>query len=131
MGIVFTKSDFYTMKNSHYLLILFVLLFQFNLNAQAIDSTEKKVEETNKTIIIYGSTECHYCIAAKNILIENKIEFVFYDIDTNKEALNEMLAKLRKANISTSNLGIPVIDKYGELFSNNGNFDDFLKQLIR
>ena len=47
-----------------------------------------------------------------------------------KDALNEMLAKLKKANISTNNLGIPVIDKYGELFSNNTTFDDFIKKLI-
>ena len=119
------------MKSCTYLLILFTFFFQFSLNAQAIGTLEKKVEETKKAIIIYGSPDCHYCIAAKNALIENNIDFVFFDIDTNKEALNEMLTKLRKANISTSNLGIPVIDKYGELFSNNTNFDDFLKRLIR
>jgi len=119
------------MKNSRYILIFFVFLFQFNLNAQAVGTPEKKVEISKKVIIIYGSPECHYCITAKNTLIENKIDFIFFDIDTNKEALNEMLVKLRKANISTANLGIPVIDKYGELFSNNANFDDFLKRLIR
>jgi hypothetical protein len=42
-----------------------------------------------------------------------------------------MLAKLKKANISLNNLGIPVIDKYGEIFTNNANFDDFLKKLIQ
>lgn len=119
------------MKSCTYLLILFISFFQFSLNAQAIGTAEKKVEENKKAIIIYGSPDCHYCIAAKNALIEHNIDFVFFDIDTNKEALNEMLTKLRKANISTSNLGIPVIDKYGELFSNNTNFDDFLKRLIR
>jgi glutaredoxin 3 len=119
------------MKNSTYLLLLFISFFQFNLNAQSVVTLEKKVEVTKKVILIYGSPDCHYCTAAKNSLIENKIDFVFYDIDTDKTALNEMLAKLRKANISSANLGIPVIDKYGELFSNNTNFDDFLKKLIQ
>jgi len=119
------------MKSCTYLLILFTSFFQFSLNAQSIGTPEKKVEETKKVIIIYGSPDCHYCITAKNALAEKNIDYVFFDIDTNKEALNEMLTKLKKANISTSNLGIPVIDKYGELFSNNTNFDDFLKRLIR
>jgi len=115
------------MKKITYLLLFFFAFFQFNLNAQAI----AKPEETKKVIIIYGSPDCHYCTDTKNILIENKIDFIFYDIDTDKVALDEMLAKLRKANISTTNLGIPIIDKYGELFSNNTTFDDFLKKLIQ
>ena len=115
------------MKKITYLLIFFFSFFQFNLNAQAI----AKQEKTKKVIIIYGSPHCHYCTDTKNILIENKIDFIFYDIDTDKVALNEMLTKLRKANISTNNLGIPVIDKYGELFSNNTTFDYFLKKLIQ
>jgi glutaredoxin 3 len=40
-----------------------------------------------------------------------------------------MLGKLRKAGISTSNLGIPVIDKQGLIFTNSGGFDAFLQQL--
>lgn len=113
-------------KKIAYLFLLFFSFFQFNLNAQSISKTEK----TKKSIIIYGSPDCHYCIDTKNILIENKIDFTFYDIDTDKVALNEMLTKLKKANISTNNLGIPVIDKYGVLFSNNTTFDDFIKKLI-
>jgi len=115
------------MKKITFLFLLFFAFFQFNLNAQAI----AKPEKTKKAIIIYGSPDCHYCTDAKNILIENKIDFIFYDIDTDKVALNEMLAKLKAAKISTSGLGIPVIDKYGEIFSNNANFDDFLKKLIQ
>lgn len=114
-----------------YLFLLFFTLFQINLNAQVISEQEKSNEKAKKIILIYGSPNCHYCIDAKNILIENKIDFIFYDIDTDKVALNEMLAKLRKAKISTNNLGIPVIDKYGEIFSNNAGFDDFLKKLIQ
>lgn len=118
------------MKKITCLVLLFFALFQYNLNAQAVAKPEKKDEKTKKVILIYGSPDCHYCTDVKNILTEKKIDFIFYDIDTDKVALNEMLAKLRKANISTNNLGIPVIDKYGELFSNNTTFDDFLKKLI-
>jgi glutaredoxin len=86
-------------------------------------------EVSKKTIIIYGSDECHHCTDTKAFLKEKKIDFVFYDIDKNPSALQEMLVKLRKANVSTSNLGIPVVDKNGVLFSNNVDFQEFLKKL--
>ena len=113
-----------------FVFIIVLLVLHNNGNAQINAKSELVVEKT-KTIIIYGSPDCHYCTASKNLLIEHKIPFVFFDIDTNKEALNEMLSKLKKANISLNNLGIPVIDKYGEIFTNNVNFDDFLKKLIQ
>lgn len=119
------------MKKFIYLYLLFIGLYQFNLNAQTIANQEKLVEKAKKVIFIYGSPDCHYCTDAKNLLIENKIDFIFYDIDNDKVALNEMLSKLKAAKISSSGLGIPVIDKYGEIFSNNANFNDFLKKLIQ
>lgn len=105
--------------------ILFFLLFGFINNS--LYAQEGLI--LKKTIIIYGSDECHHCIETKAFLKEKKIEFVFYDIDKNPVALQEMLLKLRQANISTSNLGIPVVDKNGKLFSNVGDFQEFLKKL--
>lgn len=119
------------MKKIICLYLLFFGLYQFNLNAQTTSNQEKLVEKAKKVIFIYGSPDCHYCTDAKNLLIENKIDFIFYDIDNDKVALNEMLSKLKAAKISSSGLGIPVIDKYGEIFSNNANFNDFLKKLIQ
>jgi glutaredoxin 3 len=121
----------FKMKKISFLLLLFLGLFQYNLNAQTVVKQEKQLEKTKKVILIYGSPDCHYCTDAKKLLIENKIDFIFYDIDTDKVALTEMLTKLKAAKISTTGLGIPVIDKYGEIFSNNANFDDFLKKLIQ
>jgi glutaredoxin 3 len=118
------------MKKNIYLFLLFFAFYQFNSDAQAIVKPEKIHEKTKKIILIYGSPDCHYCMDTKNILMENKIDFIFYDIDTDKAALNEMLAKLKTSKISPSGLGIPVVDKYGELFSNNTTFDDFIKKLI-
>lgn len=103
---------------------IFFLLF-FGLQYHSASAQEV----SNKIIVIYGSDECHHCTETKAFLKEKKIDFVFYDIDKNPSALQEMLNKLRKANVSTSNLGIPVVDKYGVLFSNNGDFQEFLKKL--
>ncbi len=108
------------MKKTCFLFLLFFGFMNHSVMAQ---------EVSKKTIIIYGSDECHHCTDTKAILKEKKIDFVFYDIDKNPSALQEMLAKLRKANMSTSNLGIPVVDKNGVLFSNNGDFQEFLKKL--
>ncbi|WP_298119061.1 glutaredoxin family protein [Flavobacterium sp.] len=96
----------------------------------ALSSNELAAQETSKKVmIVYGSDECHHCTDTKAYLKKNNIDFIFFDIDKNAAALNEMLAKLRKAGISTSNLGIPVIDKQGEIFTNNGVFEEFLKKL--
>lgn len=108
------------MKKISFLFLFFFGLLNHSLMAQ---------EVSKKTIIIYGSDECHHCTDTKAYLKEKNIDFVFYDIDKNPTALQEMLHKLRKANISLSNLGIPVVDKYGTLFSNNGDFQEFLKKL--
>lgn len=113
------------MKKKLLFIISLIVLFSFNVNAQSNSKTEHKV------IYVYGSPDCHYCIKAKELLSENKIPFIFKDIDNDKVALAEMLTKLKAANLSTHNLGIPVIDKYGVLFSNDGDFDDFLKKLIQ
>lgn len=80
-------------------------------------------------MIVYGSDECHHCTDTKKYLKENNIEFVFYDIDKNQEALKEMLFKLKNANISLNNLSIPVIDKQGIIFTNDIPFEAFLKKL--
>ena len=66
------------MKKITCLLLLFFALFQYNLNAQTIVKPEKTDEKTKKLILVYGSPDCHYCTDTKNILIEKKIDFVFY-----------------------------------------------------
>lgn len=107
--------------------IIFLLLTifgTFTANAQ-----EKKSVETTPKTIVYGSDECHHCIDTKAFLTKNNISFEFFDIDKNPEALKEMLTKLRNAKISTQNLGIPVVDKNGVIYMNNGVFEEFLQKI--
>ena len=118
------------MSKSVKIIIAFFVCFLTNqLYSQSTNSVT--TVDTKKIVYVYGSADCHYCQDAKKTLTEHNIGFVFYDIDIDKNALKEMLFKLKNANQSTKNLGIPVIDKYGEIFSNNSNFDDFLKKLIQ
>ncbi len=110
-------------------IIVLLILFFGLCNSEVIAQEVQKETPKAKAIIIYGSDDCHHCTDTKAFLKENNIDFIFYDIDKNQEALKEMLTKLRNANISTSNLGIPVIDKQGVIFMNSGVFEDFLKKL--
>jgi glutaredoxin len=113
------------MRNFTFLIFFFLIAFNGKASAQEIQN--KTIEKT--AMIVYGSDDCHHCTNTKKYLSERNIPFVFYDIDKNQNALQEMLGKLKKAGISTSNLGIPVIDKQGVIFTNVGVFEDFLKKL--
>ena len=117
------------MKNVVLILFLFVSFFNSNLYAQENQKDKIEIKQEKPLLIVYGSGECHHCIDTQKYLKENNIEFVFFDIDKNTDALKEMLFKLKNAGISTSNLGIPVIDKQGTIFTNNGVFEEFLKKL--
>jgi glutaredoxin 3 len=110
-------------------LLLFVVVFGSN-NLLAQENQAKTTTKSEKAVmIVYGSDECHHCTDTKKYLKENNIEFVFFDIDKNPDALKEMLFKMKQANISTNNLSIPVIDKQGVIFTNNIPFEAFLKKL--
>lgn len=136
MGIIFKQRIFIfkyflkviPMKKSVALFFFFMFFAGNNLSAQ--ENQAKTTTKSEKTVmIVYGSDECHHCTDTKKYLKENNIEFVFFDIDKNQEALKEMLFKLKQANISTNNLSIPVIDKQGVIFTNNIPFEEFLKKL--
>lgn len=104
--------------------LLFIIFGTFSANAQ-----EKKIAKTTLKTIVYGSDECHHCIDTKAFLTKNNISFEFFDIDKNSEALKEMLLKLKNAKISTQSLGIPVVDKNGVIYMNNGVFEEFLQKI--
>ncbi len=115
--------------------LFFTATFILGCQAQTIKKTTSTIVAATQTVnkkllIVYGSPDCHHCTDTKKFLTDNKINFVFCDIDHDKTAVQEMLSKLKAAKISTQGLGIPVIDKNGQIFQNNGNFDDFLKKLI-
>ena len=116
------------MKKIAITIFFLIAIFQCDVFAQNTNtSVETKKEKS--MLILYGSDVCDHCIATQKYLKDNNIEFKFYDIDKNPEALKEMLTKLRNAKMSTNNLGIPVVDKDGVLFTNVGIFEEFLEKL--
>lgn len=106
----------------------FSLIFLFNTSVIE-NQNQFKNNNIQDVIIVYGSDTCHYCLDTKTFLNKNNIKYTYYDIDKNEKALNEMLNKLRAKKISVSDLKIPVIDKNGNIFTNNIKFEDFLNKI--
>lgn len=113
------------MKAFYNLLFVIVFFVQYQGHSQTVAAKEDK----NKVIIIYGSPDCHYCTDLKESLSKKQMAFVFFDIDKDEAALNQMLTKLKSANISTNNLQIPVVDKYGLMYVNNADFKGFITKI--
>lgn len=110
--------------------ITFIILFLIT-GISSLAQVNKIETPQQKTIIVYGSDTCHYCIDTKAYLKEKKIDFIYFDVDVNMDKQQEMIIKLQKANISLDNLSLPVIDKKGELFTNGDDFNKFLNRIIQ
>jgi len=61
-----------------------------------------------KTVKVYSTSTCPWCIRAKQFLKENNIVFQDVDVSANKQAADEMMQK-------TGQMGVPVIDIEGEI----------------
>lgn len=54
-----------------------------------------------KKVVVYSSDTCPYCVAAKNFLHENNVEFEEKNVTTCEQARNELISKGYR--------GVPVI----------------------
>jgi GrxC family glutaredoxin len=52
-----------------------------------------KVNKMNKKIIIYTKSYCPYCVKAKQLLTNKKVDFTEVDITDNQGLIEEMLLK--------------------------------------
>lgn len=74
-----------------------------------------------KTVKVYSTPTCPYCVRAKQFLKENNIEFEDIDVSTNQQASQEMVDK-------SGQMGVPVLDINGEIIV---GFDkDKISQLL-
>ena len=74
-----------------------------------------------KSVKVYSTPTCPWCIRAKQFLKENNIEFQNLDVSSDKTAADQMMAK-------TGQMGVPVLDIDGEFII---GFDkDKIKQLL-
>ncbi len=61
-----------------------------------------------KSVIVYGTTTCPWCIRAKQFLKENNIVFQDIDVSGNQQAADEIMQK-------SGQMGVPVLDIEGEI----------------
>lgn len=74
-----------------------------------------------KSIKVYSTLTCPWCIRAKQFLKDNNIDFQSIDVSADQAAADETMKK-------TGQMGVPVIDIDGEIIV---GFDkDRIKQLL-
>jgi glutaredoxin-like YruB-family protein len=61
-----------------------------------------------KSVKIYTTPTCPYCLKAKDFLKENNIEFENIDVSQDSAKADEMIKK-------TGQMGVPVLDIDGEI----------------
>jgi len=62
----------------------------------------------DKTVKIYSTSTCPYCIRTKQFLRDNNIVFEDIDVSVNQTAADEMVRK-------SGQMGVPVLDIEGEI----------------
>ncbi|MFH1201598.1 MAG: glutaredoxin family protein [Candidatus Omnitrophota bacterium] len=62
----------------------------------------------DKTVKVYSTSTCPFCIRAKQFLKENNISFQDIDVAANHEAAEEMIR-------ISGQMGVPVLDIDGEI----------------
>jgi len=61
-----------------------------------------------KSVKIYSTATCPFCIRAKQYLSENNITFENYDVSADQAKAEEMIKK-------SGQMGVPVLDIEGEI----------------
>ena len=61
-----------------------------------------------KSVKVYSTPTCPWCIRLKQYLVENNILFESYDVSADQEKAREMVEK-------SGQMGVPVLDIGGEI----------------
>ena len=61
-----------------------------------------------KSVKIYSTPTCPWCIRAKQFLKENDVEFQNIDVSGDQQAIDELMQK-------SGQMGVPVLDIEGEI----------------
>jgi glutaredoxin len=61
-----------------------------------------------KSIVVYGSHQCHHCVNFKSKLDSIGLEYTFHDVDVSDQYALEMVARV-KASGHTEGFSIPVV----------------------
>ena len=59
-------------------------------------------------VLVYSTLDCPYCVQLKQFLAENNIVFEGYDVASDHQKAEEMIAK-------SGQMGVPVLDIDGQI----------------
>jgi glutaredoxin-like YruB-family protein len=68
----------------------------------------RKEGDMDKTVKVYSTTTCPYCVRAKQFLKENNITYEDIDVSSDQAAAEEMIRK-------SGQMGVPVLDIDGQI----------------
>jgi glutaredoxin 3 len=57
---------------------------------------------------VYSTPTCPHCVRLKQFLVENKVDFINYDVSADRDKANEVIER-------SGQMGVPVIDIDGQL----------------
>lgn len=63
---------------------------------------------TSKTVTIYSTPSCPYCVYAKQFFMQNNVAFTDIDVSRDHAAAREMVNK-------SGQMGVPVVDIGGQI----------------
>jgi len=62
----------------------------------------------SKTVKVYSTSSCPYCVRVKQFLQDNNIDFVNIDVSRDETAADDMVRK-------SGQMGVPVLDIDGQI----------------
>ncbi len=91
------------------IIILNGTLIQCSSAPKNIPANEQIITQViQKSIVVYGSLQCHHCINFKSKLDSIGLEYTFHDIDISDKYALEMV-EIVKASGRTQGFSIPVV----------------------
>ena len=91
------------------IIVLIGTLIRCESAPRKVLNNEKIITQTiQKSIVVYGSLQCHHCINFKSKLDSIGLEYTFHDIDISDKYALEMV-EIVKASGRTQGFSIPVV----------------------
>lgn len=109
--------------------------------AHVVQHRAKHMDETESTaavsyssaenrVVMYSLTTCGYCVAKHRELKEASIPFTEYFIDTDLARRDELIEKIRRANLPVRPYGTPILEVNGTLLPDNPSLQEIRELLI-
>jgi len=84
------------------------------IHRKALAPTESRTAKQSKhSVIMYATKHCPVCVKARRWLLEQKIPYTEFDLETNPDRAKSLALKGKKQGVSTN--GVPIFEINGQL----------------